>query len=284
MFSLAIILVVVSGLLHAIWNLLAKRAFNPGVFLWSFQWVAVALYLPWAVAAIGLHPIPGRGWMLLIVAVAAHATYVLLLSRTYSLGDLSQVYPLMRGVSPLMVPVLGVTLLGEHLTGLGWLGIAAVLAGIGMLGEWRRSPAASLRGPSKAIWLALLVGFSITAYTVLDKVALHDVPAVALNDGSNIGNLMALTWWAMRSGTIKREWVAHWKTIVVGGVISPGGYLLFLTALHMAPVARLAPMREIGIVFATMLGVLLLKEIEGWKRFGASGLITLGAVLLAMRR
>lgn len=284
MFSLAIFLVIMSGLLHAVWNLLAKRSVNPVVFLWSFQWVAVVVYLPWALAAIGGHPVPMRGWMLLALTAAVHGTYVLLLANTYSLGDLSQVYPLMRGVSPILVPVLGVALLGERLSPPGWLGVGAVIAGIGMLGDWRRplSPPGGTRLAPKATWLALGVGLSIAAYTTLDKVTLHDVPAVALNDGSNLGNLIALSWWAIRSRAIKIEWATHWKTIIMGGIISPGGYLLFLTALHMAPVARLAPIREIGTVFATILGIVVLKETQGRRRIVASGLIALGVMVLAI--
>jgi uncharacterized membrane protein len=282
-FSLAIFLVIMSGLLHAVWNLLAKRSFNQVVFLWSFQWVAVVVYLPWALSAIGRHPVPMKGWMLLGLTAAVHGTYVLLLANTYSRGDLSQVYPLMRGVSPILVPVLGVALLGERLSAPGWLGVGAVIAGIGMLGEWRR-PMAS-RGPrplSQATWLALGVGLSIAAYTTLDKVTLHYVPAVALNDGSNLGNLITLSWWALRSRVIQMEWAAHWKTIIMGGIISPGGYLLFLMALQMAPVARLAPIREIGTVFATVLGIVVLKEAQGRRRMVASGMITVGVVLLAI--
>lgn len=282
MFSVAIFLVIMSGLLHAVWNLLAKRSFNQVVFLWSFQWVAVVVYLPWALAAMGCHPVPLRGWILLGLTAAVHGTYVVLLANTYSLGELSQVYPLMRGVSPILVPVLGVALLGERLSAPGWLGVGAVIAGIGMLGDWRRPTASSSPRPlSQTTWLALGVGLSIAAYTTLDKITLHDVPAVTLNDGSNLGNLIALSWWALRSRVIKMEWAAHWKTIIMGGIISPGGYLLFLTALRMAPVARLAPIREIGTVFATILGIVVLKEAQGWRRMVASGLITIGVIFLA---
>jgi drug/metabolite transporter (DMT)-like permease len=282
MFSVAIFLVIMSGLLHAVWNLLAKRSFNQVVFLWSFQWVAVVVYLPWVLAAMGRHPVPLRGWILLGLTAAVHGTYVVLLANTYSLGELSQVYPLMRGVSPILVPVLGVALLGERLSAPGWLGVGAVIAGIGMLGDWRRPMASSSPRPlSQATWLALGVGLSIAAYTTLDKITLHDVPAVTLNDGSNLGNLIALSWWALRSRVIKMEWSAHWKTIIMGGIISPGGYLLFLTALRMAPVARLAPIREIGTVFATILGIVVLKEAQGWRRMVASGLITIGVIFLA---
>lgn len=282
MFFLALFFVIMSGLLNAVWNLLAKHSVNKVVFLWSFQWVAVVVYLPWAMAAIGRHPVPARGWMLLPLTAAVHGTYVLLLANTYSLGDLSQVYPLMRGVSPILVPILGVTLLGEHLSGPGWLGVGAVITGIGMLGDWHRPMHRVVRGGfSSATWLALGVGLSIAAYTTLDKVTLHYVPAVALNDGSNLGNLIALSWWAVRSGVVKIEWATHWNTIALAGIISPGGYLLFLMALHMAPVARLAPIREIGTVFATLLGIVVLKEAQGWRRMVASGFITIGVILLA---
>lgn len=248
MFSLAIFLVIISGLLNAVWNLLAKRSLNKVVFLWSFQWVAVVVYLPWTLVAIGHHHVPMRGWMLLAVTAAAHGTYVLLLAGTYSLGDLAQVYPLMRGVSPIVVPVLGVALLGERLSGLGWLGVGAVVAGIGILGDWRRpvSPSRGTRPASKSTWFALGVGLSIAAYTTLDKVTLHYVPAVALNDGSNLGNLIALAWWAIRSRAIKIEWATHGKTIIMGGIVSPGGYWLFLTALHMAPARGWPPFGRSG--------------------------------------
>lgn len=283
LFPLALFLVLSSGLLHAIWNLFVKRSLNKIVFLWSFQWVAVVVFLPWALAAIGHHHVPVRGWALFAVTAALHGAYVLLLAKTYSIGDLSQVYPLMRGVGPFLVPILGVVLLGEHLSRIGWLGVGAVVIGIGMLGGWRRPEPRSRRTQlaPKATWLALAVGLSITAYTMLDKITLHYIPAASLNDGSNLGNMVALSWWAIRSRAIKSEWTANWKAIVAGGIVSPGGYLLFLKALYMAPVARLAPMREIGTVFATILGIVVLKETQGRRRMVAAGLITAGVILLA---
>lgn len=283
MFSTAVFLVVMSGLLHAVWNLFAKQSLNKVVFLWSIQWVAVLLYLPFAMTAIGHSNIPSVGWLLLTISVGLHGVYVVLLSQTYNAGDLSQVYPLMRGVSPLLVPLIGVFVLGEHLAMLGWIGVAGVVIGIWTLGNWRfggRLSGAPLA--PKATWLALAVGLSIAAYTTLDKITLHYIPAVALNDASNLGNLIALTWLAMRSGAIQAEWKANWKTIIVGGVISPGGYLLFLLALHLAPVAQLAPMREIGTVFGTILGIVVLREAQGRRRITAAGLMTVGVILLGL--
>lgn len=283
MFPVAIFLVVMSGLLHAVWNLFAKQSRNKVVFLWSFQWVAVFAFLPWAVIAMEHHNIPTEGWLFLAITAALHGGYVMLLSRTYTAGDLSQVYSLMRGVSPLFVPILGVSILGERLTTLGWLGVAGVVAGIWILGNWQFGgySAGQTLAPH-AVGLALAVGLSITAYTAFDKVTLQYIPAVTLNDASNLGNLMALSWWAIRSRAVRVEWRINWRTIILGGLISPGGYLLFLFALRMAPVAQLAPMREIGTVFGTILGIVVLKETQGRRRITAAGLITAGVMLLGI--
>lgn len=283
MFTAAIFLVVTSGLLHAVWNLFAKQSLNKVVFLWSLQWVAVIVYAPWAIPAMLHHHTPMVGWILLAITAALHGVYVILLSQTYTVGDLSQVYPLMRGVSPLLVPLLGVFVLRERLSGLGWLGVGGVVIGIWILGNWRfGNRRGGPRLSPSATWLALAVGLSITLYTTLDKVTLHYIPAVTLNDASNLGNLIALSWMAVRSGAIATEWRVNWKTILLGGVISPGGYLLFLLALHVLPLAQLAPMREIGTVFGTILGIVVLKEAQGGRRMAAAGLITLGVILLGI--
>ncbi len=111
--------VTLSGMLNAVWNLFAKRSGHPLVFLWSFQWVAVVAFLPWAWVAMAHHAIPMRGWVFFGVTATLHGIYVILLARAYAVGDLSQVYLLMHGVSPLLVPILGIALLGERISGRG---------------------------------------------------------------------------------------------------------------------------------------------------------------------
>jgi hypothetical protein len=72
----------------------------------------------------------------------------------------------------------------------------------------------------------------------------------------------------------------NWRTILLGGLLAPGGYLLFLYALTLAPAALLTPMREIGTVFGTVLGITLLKERQGPRRLAASAIVTAGVSLL----
>lgn len=286
MLSAAIFLVMMSGFLNAMWNLFAKQSSHPRVFLWSMQVVATLAYLPWALTAFFHlhHTVPPWGWICLAGSALLHGIYVILLSRTYQLGDLSQVYPLLRGVSPLLVPLIGVVILGERFSVWGELGAVGIVLGIGMLGRWglRKQSGEKARELYTAM-IAFTAGLSIAAYTSFDKVTLHYIPPIILNDGANVGNLFALSWWVLRShGIIAREWQAHPKTIVLGGIVAPASYLLFLMALRMSSLTQIAPMREISIVFASLFGLVILKEPQGCRRLAASAIIAAGVIMLGV--
>jgi len=282
MSAAALTLVLLSGFVHAIWNVFAKRSGHKAVFLWWCQWAAIAVFLPFALRELStLQPVSPTGWLLAAASVALHGVYVLLLAKTYTAGDLSQAYPIMRGTSPLLVPLLGVLLLQERLPWTGWCGVALIVGGIALTGDWRALFLGRRSAANRTLPLALAVGVMIAGYTVVDKIALAHLPAITLNSFSNVGNLLALSTIALRSGAMAKEWRLHWRTIVLGGLLAPGGYVLFLKALELAPVSHLAPMREIGTVFGALLGIFWLKESRGASRIAASAFITAGIVLLA---
>jgi len=225
------------------------------------------------------HPIPSIGLALLLVSVLLHGGYVILLAQTYALADLSQAYPIMRGTSPLLVPLAGVLILGEHLSLVAWMGVGSIVIGIFLVGGFRLRGVSNLS--NRAVVLALAVGLMITGYTVFDKIVLQYIPPFVLNEATNVGNLLALSAISLRLGPMLEEWRMNWKTIILGGIMAPGGYILFLKALQIMPVAQIAPMREIGTFFGTLLGVFVLREPQGKKRIGASLLIVLGVFLLS---
>ncbi len=273
-------LVLLSGFVHSVWNLFAKRSINKHVFLWLCCGTSSIMFMPFVWSERGaFSQVDPQGWLIIAASVIIHGVYIYLLAQAYKLGDLSQVYPIMRGTSPLLVPVFGVLLLNERLQLLGWIGIACIVIGIFRAGDLRFGQLVK-RG-NYAIYVALTVGAMITAYTVVDKVAIRHVPPQLLTELTNIGNFAALTFIALREKGIGREWRVNWRTILIGGILSPGGYILFLKALEMLPVSQLAPMREIGTVFGTLMGVFLLSEPQGKQRIWASVLITIGIVLLA---
>jgi drug/metabolite transporter (DMT)-like permease len=270
-------LVLSSGLLHAVWNILAKKSHDKAAFLWCVQFVAVIIQLPWAAAVFNAHAMSVYVCALLLLTMLSHGTYTILLAQTYRRADLSMAYPIMRGSSLLLVPLAGVILQGEHLTVWGWVGIFCIILGICAIGGNQL-----LRSSSKAVLLALSVGLAIACYTLLGKINLTEgTPPIVLNLASNFGNAVALSLWSVRINHIRSEWVLNRKTIVIAGLLAPGGYLLFLSALLLHPdVAQLAPMREIGTVFGAVLGVYWLKEKQGVHRVAMSVIITIGVLLL----
>ncbi|NHN31829.1 DMT family transporter [Paenibacillus agricola] len=286
MFSTALLLVLSSGFLHSVWNLYTKRSMNKHVFLWFCQIVAILAFLPWAVRDWGSTTLTSIGILMILASMLLHGLYMMLLAATYTIGDLSQVYPIMRGTSPLLVPLIAVSVLGEQLSIAGWLGISLIVLGIVLLSNitFRRkaSNVVSVSVNKKAPLLALAVGVCIACYIVVDKIALDYVSAVVLNEAGNISTLLVLSWATIRSGGIQRELKANWKVMLLGGLIAPGGYLLFLLALDYAPVAQLAPMREIGTVFGSLMGVFILREKQGTRRLFTSILITAGIIILGV--
>jgi uncharacterized membrane protein len=223
------------------------------------------------------------GLVFVIATTLLHGLYMNLVAATYSAGDLSQVYPIMRGVSPLLVPLIGVTLLDERLTAFGWLGVAAIVTGIWVLSNFKLKLKIGEPSSFKAPLLAFAVGLCVTGYIVTDKIGIGYVPPVVLNEFSHLGGVLGLSWAVFNAAGIRRELRVNWKYMLIGGVILPGGYLLFLLALKLAPVAQLAPMREIGIVFGTVMGILLLRERQGIRRILASIVITAGVIVIGIR-
>ncbi|MBB6021220.1 putative membrane protein [Paenibacillus sp. JGP012] len=283
---LPLILVLASGMAHAVWSMFTKRSLNKSVFLWSIMMIPTVLLLPVLVMELSREPLTMPVYMLLILSMGLQALYSWLLSRTYELGDLSQIYPIMRGTSTLLVPLIGVAFLGEKLSVYGWMGIACMIVGFTILsgiGNRRHASGsgAGVQG-AKPILMALCVGLCTTSYVFVDKLNLQHISPLALLEVTNIGFVAGLTPALLASGGLRREWKLNRSTIMLGALLNPGSYLLFLFALEQAPMARLGPLREVGTVFAAFLGIWLLKEQQGMKRILCSIVIFGGILLIGM--
>ena len=100
----ALALALLAALMHAVWNLLVKSSDDQLVAAWTVVAGASILALP-ALAFTGL---PGRSvWDLILISTGVQVAYVLTLAAAYRVGDLSFVYPLARGTSPVLVSLAG---------------------------------------------------------------------------------------------------------------------------------------------------------------------------------
>jgi uncharacterized membrane protein len=280
-FLLSIVLVIGSGVLNAICGFFTKKSKNKGVFLGLMMLVASILLTPHLVIELIHADFPIKAYVLIICSMSLQAINGMLLSRTYTLGDLSQVYPIMRGTGVTFIPIIGVLFLDESLSGWGWLGVTGIVVGIFLLSGW--NPLRTRDNLSfRPIFFAVLVGLCITCYTVVDKMTLQYLSPLSLLQVGNLGFLLVFIHRLIKWKQLQDEWTLNWKFILLGSVFSPGSYLLFLVAMTMAPVSHLAPIREIGTVFAALLGIFLLKEKQGWKRIVTAALIALGIVTVGI--
>lgn len=283
MTALATALVIASALMHATWNLLAKRAGGGVEFLWLLSLVTAVAYLPVAVVHLALTTaeVSLLHVGLALASALLHVGYFTALQRGYRLGDLSLVYPLARGSGPLLATAFAMLLLGERPGGLALAGTALIAASIFVLGGGKRARPRH----GAALAYGLLTGVAIGSYTVLDGFAVGHAGAVPLLYllMADTGRVALLTPAALaRWGAVRSTWRSHRLEVVGVGVLSPLAYLLVLSALQIAPVSVVAPMREVSILFAAVLGAKVLAEGDAWRRtVGAVGMV-LGIALLVL--
>lgn len=290
MTNAALGLVLSSAVLHATWNFLLKRSTHKVVFFWGMSAVAIAILI---VPAVIFAVVDGFGWETLgygLGTSALHSFYGLALVRGYSIGDLSSVYPVSRGMGPALVPVLAVVFLGESISAMACAGIMLIVAGIFTIHIDSRltgdltHPFRALASPATRI--ALFTGLMIACYTIWDKAGLdHGLNPVTLNAFSLGAYCLILTpaVGALSGGDVVRgEWRTQWRNIIAAGVLAPVGYLLVLIALETTRVSYVAPSREVGIVLGTAMGVLLLGEGYGLSRVWGSLLVVAGVITIAL--
>ncbi|SEO33243.1 DMT family transporter [Paenibacillus sp. OV219] len=281
MIWIAISLVLCSGFAHAVWNLFTKRSLDKAAFLWAILVPSELILVPLLVHRLWVTPLPLLAYGLILLSMIIQGVYGKLLSLAYQVGDLSQLYPLMRGTATLLVPLIGIAFLGESLSGWGWLGLGSMIVSFVLLSGWSFKNRL-LSDSRKPLLLAFGVGLCTTAYVFIDKLILDYISPMELLSVGNLGCLLALTPHVLRTKQLKQEVVRNGKIITLGAILSPGSYLLFLYALNVAPMAHISPIREIGTVFATFLGVVVLRENQGTKRIVASITIASAILLIAI--
>ncbi|MCH2513231.1 MAG: EamA family transporter [Chloroflexi bacterium] len=288
MTAASLILVLLAAVAHASWNLLLKRAADPEVFAWCLLVVATVLLAPLGVALLFFNSVDFTALWFILATIALHVLYFNLLARGYAQGDLSLVYPVARGMGPMLVPVLAVVFLNETIEPLAIAGIAAIIGGIYTISWWGnfhqvlRSPLLFLR--SAGMRYAVLTGLTIAAYSIVDKEGVGHVQPLLYMYFLSIGTAAMLApYILLHKGvdSVRTEWRANAVPITIAGLLTFAAYGLVLTAFSLSRVSYVAPAREVGIVISVMLGVFLLKEPFGRGRLLGSGFIVAGLALIA---
>lgn len=290
MSPLAVLLVLGAALAHAAWNVIAHTVSRSGiVFLWCGSVVSTLIWVPIAALTGGFDLVDVRGFAIgVAVSAVLHVGYMVILQRGYATGSLSTVYAVARGTGPLLTVVVAVALWGERPSALALAGVGVVIAGvvgIGLIGRPGRAPSVpGRRRLDPAIVFGLLTGVAIATYTLWDAHALQrwEISPIAFMAGCTLLEIPILTaLLGRRLPAVVPLMRAQWRRLLAFGVLSPLSYVLVLTAVTLAPVSLVAPMREVSVVLVSLFGAFVLREGRPWARLAASGVVVAGIVLLA---
>jgi drug/metabolite transporter (DMT)-like permease len=290
----AIALVLAAAVAHASWNLFGKQAAETGAafFVWLLAVCAGIIYLPVViVTAIVTHPhLTGMNWLFLAGTGLLHGGYFLFLQAGYRLGDLSLAYPIGRGTGALLAALAGIVLLGERPAPLGYAGIAAIVAGVVVIGlpgraSRRADPEAVRASAAGAVGFALVTGLFIGCYTIWDKYAvanLHTQPVLQGYAGFPVMAAVFTPFVLRDRARLAKVWHEFRPQVLGAAVLSPLAYILVLIALSFTAVSAVAPAREVSVLFGVLLGRRLLGEGSLARRLAAAAAIVAGIIAVAL--
>ncbi|MGE0097765.1 MAG: EamA family transporter [Hydrogenophaga sp.] len=278
--------VLVGALLHAAWNALVKSSGDKALDTALLHMVGSAAALPvlWLTGLPGPDSLP-----FLAASVGIHLGYYIALVGAYQHGELGLTYPIMRGFAPLLVALASGSFLGESPSVAAWAGVIGVTAGVAMVGLAHPGEALHHR---KALLYAFANAGIIALYTLVDGLG---VRAEAASGGNALRYVLLLfvlngiaypllVWWR-RTPPARAEMLVYarrrWPMAAMGAAASIASYAIALWAMTRAPVASVAALRETSVLFAAVMGTLLLKERFGLQR--ALGTVVIVAGVMALR-
>lgn len=266
-----------AAVLHATWNAMLKGGRDTTLDMAIVVAGSALVVLP----LLPFVPLPApASWPYIGTSVVIHVGYYTALVGTYRAGDLSHGYPLMRGISPLLVAVFGAVVLGELPGAWMWLGILLISGGV--IGIAFVGGASFLHNRRATAW-ALANAALIATYTLVDGTGVRLAGSTAsyavwvfFLDGFPYFLIVA---WLRRS-----EFMAYvrgnWQRGLAGGVLSAAAYAIALWAMTRAPIAAVAALRETSVIFAALLGTWLLKEPFGRARLAGAAAVLCGVIAL----
>lgn len=271
-----VLLVLFAALLHALWNSIVKGANDKAAVLGL---IALGHVVPGIVmVAVAEAPV-AAAIPYIIASTVIHWGYYALLNIAYKVGDLSIVYPIARGLAPVLIAIGAHFWVGEVLPNAAWLGILIISGGILTLTYGISHSSIPMMGIVAAFGTAITVAL----YSIVDGVG------VRLS-----GSIMGYVGWLFIAEIFVVAFVfgKFWDRVrvipkqtiwlgILGGIVSGSAYALVLYAKTLAPLGIVSALRETSVIFAALIGVLWFSEGPRGKRVVAAVIVALGVVFIA---
>ena len=276
--TLALVLILVSAVVHAVVNVLTKRADDKYAMRLLIGVFSAVLVTP----ALFFVPLPhGMAIWFLIGTAFVHAIYELLLVKSYESAAFSAVYPVARGTGPLFTALGAIILLHEHAPPVELVGIVLVCGGVVAIGLSHRAT----KGVTAGLVYALGTGLTIGIYTLIDASGVRSVEVpftYVLWFFVAHGVSVLFTAPGIRGMAVVREARKQWRLGVVTAALSIVTYGSAMLAYRFGATAQLAALRETSVLFGTALAMSFLGEHMTLRRWIAALVIVSGAILLQM--
>ena len=275
--SLAVVLILISAVSHALVSVLMKRSNDKLVLRLVLGVTSAAVALPFIFI---LPALPREVWSILTLSIALHIIYQVAQASAFTRGDMSLVYPIMRGFAPALTAVFALFFLNETLSNSEIWGLSLVVAALIGFGWPGHVPQ---KGFAAAVAIALCVGALTSLYTVVDAKAILLSPV----------KLSFIAWFFVLEGLIGASLFSIWKRQGLldrikldmrGGILAGGlGLVTYSTALYafsLSAIAPLAALRESSVIFGAIFAAILLKEPFGNRRISLAALLVAGLTLM----
>jgi drug/metabolite transporter (DMT)-like permease len=272
MTTTALLLALTAAVVHALWNVLLARARDPQAA------TAVALLtaeVVFAVPALLVWRMDRAVWPFVVASAALQLVYFTLLVTAYRFLPLTVVYPVSRGVAPVLVLVIGIAVLG-HATSVGQvLGVCLVGAGILLVRGLR--PTAGV-----GVAFGLVIACVIATYTLVDNQGVTHAAALSYLEISMLAPALLYASFVAGTKGVRALSAEVNGSTLVAGLATFTAYCLVLLALQRAAAAPVAAVRETSVVVTALLAGRFLAEPVGGRRVAGAVVVACGIALVSL--
>ncbi len=277
MAGIAFVLVLMSAMLHGLWNFLTKRVSGNLSVLYVGISTMCLLLLPFVLLR-SPRPFIPPAYHLVIATGVIHALYFYFLSQAYKYGNISTVYPVARGFGVIGTAIVAIASLGENISVAGLMGIISTGSGIFVVG----TNVGKRTDSRKGLWFALLVGCTMVGYSIIDKLAMARIDPVTYIFWLFLLSMILLTPYMLifRRHELATAWKEHKRHALIIGLGATAGYLLILFVFRIARVSYVVAVREFSVVIGSLLGVIYLREALSLRKLIGIVLVVTGLILI----
>lgn len=271
-----VLIVLLAAFLHALWNALVKGAGDRTIMLGliSLGHVVPGIVIIWLTAAPGWSVAP-----FIVASTVIHWGYYFLLVIAYRFGDLSVVYPVARGLAPVIVALGAMVWVGESLSWVAWAGVISISLGILLLATGALNGTIPLTGPIAAVGVAIIVA----AYSLVDGVGIRlSNSALGYIGWLFLAEIVVTLYiFGTRYQRLRQTSLRTLCIGFLGGVISGAAYGLVLYAKTLAPLGVVSALRETSVIFAALIGITVFGEGPKRNRLVAAIVVAAGVCLVS---